>query len=82
MMNPYNWDCQDYSYDVLESFDDLGDSYAVGVAWSSDHMVFLFVDTEETIILYEPQDCQFIRMEIEGICLGTDCLTYKRGTGE
>ena len=83
MHKPYEYDCQDYSYDVLESFDT--DSYAVGVAWYDNeakddgHMVFIFVDTNKEIILYEPQDCQFIRMPINGICMGVDCLYYKRG---
>ena len=87
MHKPYQYDCQDYSYDVLEAFDELGDSYAVGVAWydnddkTDGHMVFVFIDTEQTVILYEPQDCQFIRMPVNGLCIGVDCLNYKRGVG-
>ena len=85
MFRPYEWDCQDYSYDVLEAFDDLGDSYAVGVAWYDNeddgHMVFVYIDTEQEIILYEPQECDYTRMAVNGICIGTDCLNYKRGVG-
>lgn len=85
LFRPVGWDCQDYSYDVLESFDNK--EYAIGVAWyeneekTDGHMVVIYIDDKKKVILYEPQECDYTRMSISGICFGTGCLSYQRGVG-
>ena len=77
VLKPLAWDCQDYSHDVVRSFED--DFYAVGVAWSDDHMVFAFVDTGMQVIIYEGETCQFSTLQARGLCIGPSCLNNKRG---
>lgn len=77
LFKPMGWDCKDYSHDVLRAFED--DFYAVGVAWSDDHMVFAFINMDMEVGIYEPETCQFNLIEARGLCIGPGCLNDAYG---
>ena len=64
MFQPKDWDCKDYSYwaDSMKPA-----NAAFGIAWNKDHMVNWFIDEDKTVILFEPQECQFVRLSIIGM---------------
>jgi len=74
ILYPKHWDCNDYAKQVVEVM--RGENYAVGYAYTRPgtkykpgHVVVIAIDQEETVILYEPETCQFTRMEIARITI-------------
>jgi len=64
IMMPKDWDCKDFSWwaDSMMPVD-----AAFGTAWNDNHMVNWFVDEKGTVVLFEPQDYNFIRLPITGM---------------
>lgn len=63
IFQPMDWDCRDYA----QWADEQLPGYAFGKAWNRDHMVNIFIDESREVVLFDAQNCQFVRQSISEI---------------